>query len=144
MTATVAKSRRKFLNWAKTPPTCSINMPRLDPVSIPCHFIHSQPFLTKSGWLEEKASRVRLRANHEKCFQIVLKPRPHAPLTSLDFILTWAFHPFVALSDKINSMAERDLIRRGMTDEDEARKHADGCGIFTQLTTFICKTLELS
>ena len=45
------RSKRKKMssNWAKSPSTCSIHIPRLDPDLVRCHFIHSQLFLTKSA-----------------------------------------------------------------------------------------------
>ena len=70
-------------NWAKTPSTCSIHIPRLDPGLLSCHFIHFPSNLLEA----EKITLRRLRPNCEKCCQIGPIPLPHAPYTSPDLIL---------------------------------------------------------
>ena len=58
------------------------NIPRLDLDPIPCHFIHSLPFLTKSAWWREKVRRGQLRRNREKWQSMRAKPPAHAPYVS--------------------------------------------------------------
>ena len=82
------------------------NIPRLDLDPIPCHFIHSLSFLTKSAWRREKVRRGQLRRNREKWQSMRAKPPAHAPYVSLYLILT-LYHVILSVDFWRNQIHQR-------------------------------------